>query len=58
MAREKIKMVSTAGTGYFYTTFKNRTNNRDKLILKKYDPVVKKHVEFEEKEMDSGRKKG
>ena len=57
MPREKIKMVSSAGTGYIYTTYKNTTNNRDKLVLKKYDPVAKKHVEFTEEEMDSGRKK-
>ncbi len=58
MPREKIKLVSTAGTGYFYTSYKNSTNNRSKLVLKKYDPRVQKHVDFEEKEMDSGQKKG
>ena len=55
MPREKIKMVSTADTGYIYTTYKNTTNDRDELVLKKYDPVVQKHVEFREKEMDSGQ---
>ena len=46
--REKIRLVSTAGTGYFYTTTKNRRNTPDKLELKKYDPVVRKHVIFRE----------
>ncbi len=53
MAREKIKLVSTAGTGYFYTTLKNPLNNRDDLVLKKYDPVANKHVEFKEEELKS-----
>jgi large subunit ribosomal protein L33 len=47
-AREKIKLESTAGTGFFYTTFKNRQKTPDKLELKKYDPVVRKHVVFKE----------
>lgn len=46
--REKVRMVSTAGTGFFYTTMKNRRNTPDKLSLKKYDPVVRQHVEFKE----------
>jgi len=46
--REKIKLVSTAGTGYYYTTDKNKRNTTDKLIFKKYDPKVRKHVEFKE----------
>jgi len=46
--REKIRMVSSAGTGFFYTTKKNRRNTPDKLSLKKYDPVIRKHVEFKE----------
>ena len=49
--REKIKLVSTAGTGYFYTTTKNRRKTPDKLKIKKYDPVVRKHVEFVEKKI-------
>ncbi|MFB6355617.1 MAG: 50S ribosomal protein L33 [bacterium] len=52
--REKIKMVSTADTGYFYTTTKNKLNDREDLVVKKYDPVVQKHVEFKEEELDSG----
>lgn len=45
---EKVKLVSTADTGYFYTTTKNRKNTPDKFAFKKYDPVVRKHVEFKE----------
>ena len=47
-AREKIKLESTAGTGFFYTTTKNRTNSPDKLSIRKYDPVVRRHVDFKE----------
>lgn len=46
--REKIKLVSSAGTGHFYTTMKNRKNTPDKLERKKYDPVVRKHVPYKE----------
>jgi len=46
--RDKIKLVSTAGTGYYYTTDKNKRTTPEKLLLKKYDPVVRKHVEFKE----------
>lgn len=46
-----IKMESTAGTGFFYTTQKNRRNTEGKLELKKYDPVVRKHVLFKEKKI-------
>ncbi len=46
--REKIKLVSTAGTGYYYTTTKNKKNTPDKFSFSKYDPVVRKHVEFKE----------
>ncbi len=46
--REKIKMVSSAGTGYYYTTTKNKRTTPDKLEFKKYDPVVRKHVLFKE----------
>ena len=38
----------TAGTGYTYVTRKNRRNNPDRITLKKYDPVVRKHVDFRE----------
>lgn len=46
--REKIRLVSTAGTGYFYTTTKNKRQTPEKLKIKKYDPKVRKHVIFEE----------
>ncbi len=49
--REKIKLVSTAGTGYFYTTTKNKRLSTEKLTLKKYDPKIRKHVEFVEEKM-------
>ncbi len=44
----KIKLQSTAGTGYYYVTKKNARTKTEKLALKKYDPVVRKHVEFKE----------
>ena len=43
-----IKLVSSAGTGYFYTTKKNPRSTTEKLTLKKYDPKARKHVEFKE----------
>ncbi|GIE81999.1 50S ribosomal protein L33 [Actinoplanes philippinensis] len=46
--RPVIKMRSTAGTGYTYVTRKNRRNNPDRLVLRKYDPVARKHVDFRE----------
>ena len=46
--RPIIKLKSTAGTGYTYVTRKNRRNNPDRITLKKYDPVVRKHVDFRE----------
>ncbi len=45
---QKIRLVSTAKTGFFYVTKKNARTMTDKLTLKKYDPVVRKHVEFKE----------
>lgn len=45
---QKIKLESTAGTGYYYVTKKNARTLTEKLTLKKYDPVVRKHVEFKE----------
>src|SRR5580700_11208988 len=44
----KIKLLSTADTGYFYVTKKNARTKTEKLAFKKYDPVVRKHVEFKE----------
>ena len=46
--RPIIKLRSTAGTGYTYVTRKNRRNSPDRLALSKYDPVVRRHVEFKE----------
>jgi len=46
--REKIKMVSSAGTGHFYTTDKNKRTTPDKLEMKKFDPVARKHVIYKE----------
>lgn len=47
--REIIKLASSAGTGYFYTTTKNKKLAKEKLEVKKYDPVARKHVLFKEK---------
>lgn len=47
-AREKIKLVSSAGTGHYYTTSKNKRTMTEKLEMKKYDPVVRKHVMYKE----------
>ena len=46
--RPIIKLKSTAGTGYTYVTRKNKRNNPDRISMKKYDQVVRKHVEFRE----------
>ena len=48
MARILIKLVSTAGTGHFYTTSKNPKTKSDKIIIKKFDPKIRKHVEYKE----------
>ena len=47
-AREKIRLNSTAGTGHFYTTDKNKKNTPEKMEINKYDPVVRKHVPYKE----------
>lgn len=44
----KIKLLSSADTGSFYVTKKNSRTKTEKIVLKKYDPVVRKHVEFRE----------
>ena len=44
----KVKLVSTADTGYFYVTKKTSRTMTDKMAVKKYDPVARKHVEFKE----------
>jgi large subunit ribosomal protein L33 len=46
--RPVITLRSTAGTGSTYTTTKNRQNQRERLVLRKYDPVLRRHVEFRE----------
>ena len=46
--RDKIKLVSSADTGHFYTTTKNKKNMPDKMEIKKFDPVVRKHVVYKE----------
>ena len=46
--REKVRMVSSAETGHFYTTIKNKRNTPGKLEMKKFDPVVRKHVVYKE----------
>ena len=42
--RDKIRLISSAGTGHFYTTDKNKKTTPNKMEVKKYDPVVRKHV--------------
>ena len=46
--REKIKLESTAGTGHFYTTTKNKKTKPEKMVSKKFDPVARKHVDYKE----------
>jgi large subunit ribosomal protein L33 len=47
-AREKLKLESTAGTGHFYTTSKNKRTTPEKLEFMKYDPKARKHVLYKE----------
>ena len=47
-ARDKIRLVSSAGTGHFYTTTKNKRNMPGKMEIKKFDPVVRQHVMYKE----------
>ena len=46
--REKIKLESSAGTGHFYTTTKNQRTTPEKIEIKKFDPVARKHVDYKE----------
>ena len=48
IVREKIKLESTAGTGHFYTTNKNKRTTPDKIEIRKFDPVARKHVVYKE----------
>jgi len=47
-ATVKIRLMSTADTGYFYVTKKNPKNTTEKLTMRKYDPIARRHVEFKE----------
>ena len=44
----KIRLNSTAGTGHFYVTKKNARTMTEKMVVRKYDPVARKHVEYKE----------
>ncbi len=44
----KIRLNSSAGTGHFYVTKKNARTMTEKMVVKKYDPVIRKHVDFKE----------
>ena len=44
----KVKLVSSADTGFYYVTKKNSRTQTEKLVKKKYDPIARKHVEFRE----------
>lgn len=46
--RDKIKLISSAGTGHFYTTTKNKKTMPEKMNIKKFDPVARKHVDYKE----------
>lgn len=46
--RPVVKLRSTAGTGFTYVTRKNRRNDPERLVLRKFDPVVRRHVDFRE----------
>jgi large subunit ribosomal protein L33 len=46
--RDKVKLESSAGTGHFYTTTKNKRTTTEKIEMKKFDPVARKHVIYKE----------
>ena len=52
--RDVIQLVSTAGTGYSYVTTKNKRTSPEKLEIKKFDPIARKHVIFVEKKISRG----
>lgn len=43
-----IRLVSSAGTGFYYVAKKNPRTQTEKLEFRKYDPVARKHVTFKE----------
>ena len=49
--REKIKLVSSAGTGHFYTSDKNKTSTPDKIEMMKFDPKIRKRVIYKEEKI-------
>jgi large subunit ribosomal protein L33 len=55
--RERVRLMSSAGTGYAYYATRNKKTSTEKLRLKKYDPKARKHVEFVEGKMPSHSKK-
>ena len=55
--RDIIYLVSTANTGFFYTTTKNTKGQKPKIETKKYDPIAKKHVVFKESKKPSAKKR-
>ena len=61
MARKKktilIKLISSARTGFFYTTEKNTQRTQRKLAFNKYDPIIRRHVLFTEAKIKGGSKK-
>ncbi|MFD7910004.1 50S ribosomal protein L33 [Streptomyces sp. NPDC059752] len=46
--RPIVKLRSTAGTGHTYVTRKNRRNDPDRMVLRKFDPIVRRHVDYRE----------
>jgi len=48
VARDKIRLISSAGTGHFYTTTKNKRKMPAKMEIKKFDPVIRQHVMYKE----------
>jgi large subunit ribosomal protein L33 len=53
--RDKIKLVSSAGTGHYYTATKNKKLHPEKLETKKYDPTIRKHVVYKEAKIKLSR---
>ena len=47
-SRETIRLVSSAGTGHYYTTTKNKRLHPEKMVTRKYDPTIRKHVAYKE----------